>query len=86
MQLHTAELLAVSLISKHLAGGNWQFKWNDSINALGMCSYRDKRIILSKRWTRALPESEVTDTILHEIAHAMAGHASGHGCYWKEAC
>lgn len=28
----------------------------------------------------------VRDTILHEIAHALAGHAAGHGPVWKGVC
>jgi predicted SprT family Zn-dependent metalloprotease len=28
----------------------------------------------------------VLDTILHEIAHALAGHKAGHGPAWKAKC
>ena len=31
-------------------------------------------------------EYEVTDCILHEIAHALAGHKAGHGWAWKQVC
>ena len=35
--------------------------------------------------TRALEGSEeqLLDTVLHEIAHAIAGHEAGHGLLWK---
>lgn len=81
-----AELLAVSLIAKHLPVGDWSFKWNKRIGALGLCSYRSKTIQLSTAWTAALPRKEVIDTILHEIAHAIAGHKAGHGYEWRQAC
>jgi predicted SprT family Zn-dependent metalloprotease len=32
-----------------------------------------------------LPEDEIRDVILHEIAHALAGHKAGHGPVWKAA-
>jgi hypothetical protein len=37
---------------------------------------------LSAPVTRVHPESEVRDTILHEIAHALAGARAGHGPAW----
>lgn len=33
-----------------------------------------------------LPEEEVRDTILHEIAHLKAGVHTGHGRAWRAAC
>jgi len=33
-----------------------------------------------------IPEEQVRDTILHEIAHAIAGHKAGHGWQWKAEC
>jgi predicted SprT family Zn-dependent metalloprotease len=29
---------------------------------------------------------EVRDTVLHELAHALAGKAAGHGPHWKAIC
>jgi predicted SprT family Zn-dependent metalloprotease len=44
------------------------------------------KIDLSSYWMENLPVDEVRDTILHEIAHLMAGHTAGHGAAWVEAC
>jgi hypothetical protein len=33
-----------------------------------------------------LPYEEIRDTLLHEIAHAIAGHKAGHGAEWKAVC
>lgn len=41
------------------------------------------KIVLSKFWTKRLPERLVADTILHEIAHAIVGYEAGHGPTWK---
>lgn len=44
------------------------------------------KIDLSSHWMEHLPESEVRDTILHEIAHFIAGPKAGHGPAWVRAC
>lgn len=41
------------------------------------------RISFSAHFAALLSESEIRNTILHEIAHARAGHAAGHGPLWK---
>lgn len=41
---------------------------------------------LSKRILSLLPREEVIDTILHEIAHFIAGVHNGHSEAWREAC
>ena len=38
---------------------------------------------LSKPLTEVNDEACVRDTILHEIAHAKAGHSAGHNYQWK---
>lgn len=89
MKLAEIQALAQELIVKHLPDAlfedtsEWGFAWNDRIDALGLCSYRKKMIYLSKRWTRNLPQEEVLDTILHEIAHALAGSKAAHGPEWQ---
>jgi predicted SprT family Zn-dependent metalloprotease len=66
--------------------------WTSSINrrkkALGICNYTKKEISLSKHWLH-LPYEEIRDTVLHEIAHALAGTHDGHfghGRAWKRWC
>jgi len=41
---------------------------------------------LSKRILSLLPREEVIDTILHEIAHFIAGVHNGHNEAWRAAC
>jgi predicted SprT family Zn-dependent metalloprotease len=58
-------------------------------NALGRCFFRNGnpvKIDLSTYWVNALSAEEIKDTILHEIAHAIAGHQAGHGEAWKRVC
>lgn len=80
--------LALSLVSKHLPS-DWKFEWNNRKAALGLCNYTKKTIYLSKYFLGRVDHEELKDTILHEIAHALAfiryGHR-GHGIKWKVCC
>ena len=78
--------LAQKLIAQH--GLELEITTSNAKKALGRCFFRNGRpvrIDLSSYWTNRLPESEVRDTILHEIAHALAGVKAGHGPEWKAA-
>ncbi len=50
---------------------------------LGLCSYKDKAIILSAHHIDMHPDCEIQNTIRHEVAHAMTpGHS--HDDVWRE--
>jgi hypothetical protein len=63
----------------------WRFEWNESGREgwLGACSHRRKQIALSLPFALMYPEAYVRDTILHEIAHALAPSDAGHGPKWR---
>lgn len=82
MDTYRAQLLTVVEIEKHQLVG-WQFKWIRAKHILGQCNWRKKEIRLSKPFVERNPEHVVMDTILHEIAHALAGPQAGHGPEWK---
>lgn len=42
-----------------------------------------RKITLSKHFAEILTKEEIRETILHEIAHALAGHKAGHGVAWQ---
>lgn len=79
-----AQLLTLNLMSKHLPS-SWTFSWINSNCILGRCSYQTKQILLNPQFVTQYPQEQVTDTILHEIVHAMTKGA-GHGLPWKFAC
>lgn len=85
MDLERAQMLALELMQKH---GLWETKWSfgfdNAISRLGYCNYRKKRISLGRHSTSVNPQSEVLNTLLHEIAHALVGPGFGHGSVWKE--
>lgn len=87
MNLITAENLAISLMKEHgIWDMGWRFQWDNAIKRFGVCKYRKKVIGLSKNLVSLNDEERVKDTILHEIAHAIAGHQAGHGWMWKNVC
>jgi len=91
MELVEAAGMARALISDFGLNGTlftagWQFGWNRRKRSLGLCRYHEKRIELSTYFVGANGEAEVRETILHEIAHALAGEKAGHGPKWKAMC
>src|SRR3970282_519336 len=64
---------------------DWGVRINPDINQsyVGMCSHKDKVIILNAHHVDTHPPAEVKDTILHEVAHALTpGH--GHDKVWGD--
>ena len=62
---------------------DWSFVWDRAQRRLGFCS-PDKRISISKPLARLNSDSLMQDTVLHEIAHALAGVNAGHGPKWRK--
>jgi predicted SprT family Zn-dependent metalloprotease len=83
MDLLEAKQLAERLMLEHALSVRWQFRFDSAKRRFGSCNYTKRVITLSKWLTWLNDETEVRDTILHEIAHAKAGQAAGHGPRWK---
>jgi len=99
MLLHEAEQLARQLMDQHgVTADGWVFAWSNGKRQLGCAQVRRRRdprtrkivetksIKLSRHLVRLNDEDEVRDTILHEIAHAIAGIEHGHDATWKAVC
>ena len=86
-RIASIEALARKHMNKYwLLDAGWSFGWHNRLTHLGTCFYRTKEIKLSKKWTLAQLQSDaisgstagidkITDTIKHEIAHALAPRA-----------
>ena len=61
----------------------WTFRFSAARGRLGECRERERLIRLSRRHAVNGDPREVRDTILHEIAHALAGAKARHGPAWK---
>lgn len=63
---------------------DWSFGFNGAAKKLGVCRYRQKEILLSRKHAVEGSLDQITDTIMHEIAHALVGPGAGHGPAWKK--
>lgn len=79
--------LAVGLMRQHGLNG-WTFEFDNAKRRAGVCRYRCKVISLSRHYVRLNADNyeDIRDTILHEIAHAIAGFKAAHGPAWKAVC
>jgi predicted SprT family Zn-dependent metalloprotease len=89
-----AEQLARNLIREHLEAHPfmphgpafpypWTFGFNSRRLAAGVCKFSKVRIELSRPWVLVNSETAVRMTVLHEIAHALAGPHHGHDSHWQ---
>ncbi len=62
---------------------HWSLHFSHGERELGRCQFRDQAILISRNHAVSHAPECVEDTILHEIAHALAGHYAGHGPKWK---
>lgn len=73
---------AEALIEDHL-DDSWSFAFDNAKRRAGACDYLRKRITVSRYLSARYDDDTNRQTLLHEIAHALAGPAAGHGAEWK---
>jgi SprT protein len=83
MNLNDARTLAADLMRKHRLPREWAFGFDRSKVRFGKCDYGKKRISLSRHLVEANGVAAVRETVLHEIAHALAPRGAGHGPVWR---
>jgi predicted SprT family Zn-dependent metalloprotease len=84
MDLEHAEELAFDLMQEHgLLDEGWTFGWDRAKARNGQCRHYARKITLSRPLTQVREENWVRNTILHEIAHALAPVGSGHDRTWQ---
>ncbi len=73
---------ANELLDQHnLTDEGWTFEFNNTKRIMGQCSYTNKKIYFSLNFINNSWE-EIEDTLLHEVAHALAP-GEGHNHVWK---
>ena len=82
MKKSEAKSLALGLMERH-GLDDWDFKFDNAKRRFGKCSYGKHTISLSSELTKLNSVKTVTDTILHEIAHALVGPGHNHGPVWR---
>lgn len=85
--LSEVEEIAKELVARYQASGalpvGWSFGFDLAPARAGVCRYRERRVDLSVSYCQAATRSEIEDTILHEIAHAIVGPKHNHDAVWK---
>jgi predicted SprT family Zn-dependent metalloprotease len=74
---------ADALIRLHLDPRVWSFGFDAAKTRAGQCDYTRKRITVSRHLAARFDDDEIHQVLLHEVAHALAGPAAGHGPRWK---
>ncbi|RKU25033.1 hypothetical protein C6497_16800 [Candidatus Poribacteria bacterium] len=87
ISLPDIETMGIQLIQKHEdkneLGTGWNFGFDLAPARAGICRYKEKQISLSVTYCLKANKSEIRNTILHEIAHAIVGPDHGHDAVWK---
>lgn len=87
MNLNDAKNMAINFMNQYgLLNNGWSFQFDRGMQRLGCCNYKKKCISLSAPIAEINEEEIVKNTILHEIAHALAFPFCGHGYHWKNMC
>ena len=84
ISLELARDMALTEMRKHGITG-WSFKFDNAKRRCGSTQHGKKTITLSRPYVLLNSEEEVLETILHEIAHVIAGPGAGHGPQWRKA-
>ena len=80
--LHRVRVWADALIAHHL-DDSWSFGFDNAKRRAGQCDYTRKRISVSRYLAARYDDDTNHQTLLHEVAHALAGASAGHGTKWK---
>lgn len=82
MDVDDAYALACRLRDQHGLVG-WRIEFDRAKRRAGVCRHASRTIGLSTALTRLHDEAEVRETVLHEIAHALAGPRHQHDETWR---
>ena len=81
-ELDRVRIWGDALIRLHL-DDSWSFGFDNAKRRAGQCDYTKKRITVSRYLAARFEDDEIHQVLLHEVAHALAGHKAAHGAAWK---
>lgn len=81
-ELDRVRIWGEALIRLHL-DDSWSFDFDNAKRRAGLCDYTKKRITVSRYLAARFDDDEIHQVLLHEVAHALAGHTAAHGPKWK---
>lgn len=78
------QLCDIELKRHRLYEQGWRTNFTKVDRFIALCDHNSKRIVISIPHLNARSESELMDTIKHELAHAIVGYGHGHDEVWKQ--
>jgi hypothetical protein len=79
-----ALIMGNEILKKHsLLQAGWKIQFNKSSKYLAACWYQSKVIAVSVHLLNGADEGTYSNTMLHEVAHALVGPGQGHNNVWK---
>ncbi|MET0424122.1 MAG: SprT-like domain-containing protein [Actinoplanes sp.] len=82
MNLTDVRGLAAELMTRHKLTG-WRLVFDNAKTRAGACRSDRREIALSRTLMQLYSREQVTETVLHEIAHALVGPRHGHDRVWR---
>ncbi|MHA3722912.1 SprT-like domain-containing protein [Leucobacter sp. HY1910] len=82
-ELERVRVWGEALINMYLPKQGWQFGFDHAKRRAGLCHFGKKQITVSRYLAVKFSDEEIYQTLLHEVAHALAGPDAGHGPRWK---
>lgn len=83
MRKRTDVLLKARALMNHHGLKNWGLELDGGKRRIGACHHSKRKITLSRHFIALNDLDTMINTVLHEIAHALAGYEAGHGPEWK---
>lgn len=85
-RVEEVDCLASRLLVEHGLSPRWSFAVDNAVSRAGRCCYNTQRITVSRHLAHDSKHALciVENVLLHEIAHALAGYAAGHGPVWRD--
>ncbi|MEN9752777.1 MAG: hypothetical protein RL670_468 [Actinomycetota bacterium] len=77
------QALAMITMAEHLDLRIWKFRMDSAKRRAGACNHTTSTISLSAYLAEYYSFDRMHQTMLHEVAHALAGHREGHGAKWR---
>lgn len=61
----------------------WKLNYDTAVSRFAVCRFSKKEISISQVLIKYAGRDESIDTLLHEIAHVLAGLDANHNAVWK---
>jgi predicted SprT family Zn-dependent metalloprotease len=81
-RIESVQKRAMNLLKEH-GLKRWIFVFDHSTRRAGQCCFSTKTISIAFDLAANGSDTDIRDTLLHEIAHALIGKKHNHGAEWK---